>query len=156
MNLYTAILATLTIIVITQVFRQLLPNLFAYAWQRVLHELVPIGLTRHRWFRDKSSLFFFSKDEILIHTYPVFTQPNLRNVVLLGGLSFWMLLNFNLEDIRQGIDIITLILLGAAFLVIPIKVASEGTNNFNPDYLILLASSIVSYLIALQFVIIIF
>ncbi|MCF2902231.1 hypothetical protein L1267_17825 [Pseudoalteromonas sp. OFAV1] len=156
MNLNTAILATLTIIVITQVLRQLLPNLFACVWQLALYELVPTGLTGHRWFKDKRSLFFFSKDEILIHTYPVFTQPNLRNVVLLGGLSFWMLLNFNLEDIRQGIDIITLILLGAAFLVIPIKVASEGINNFNPDYLILLASSIVSYLIALQFVIIIF
>lgn len=38
MDLYTAILATLSLVVITQVFRQLLPNCFAYPWQLGVHE----------------------------------------------------------------------------------------------------------------------
>lgn len=152
MDLNMAILATLSLVVITQVFRQLLPNCFAYPWQLGLHELVPEKFVQHRCFRDKESLFFFSKDEKIIHTFPLLSQSNLRNVVLVGGLSLCMFLNFNTHEIKEGFDAIVLLLLMAAFLALPIKVAFEGARRFNPDYVLFITFNIASYLIALQFV----
>lgn len=151
MDLNTAILATLSLVVITQLFRQLLPNCFAYPWQLGIHEFVPERFIQHKWFKDKDSLFFFSKDEMVIHIFPLLSQSNLRNIVLLGGLSLWMFLNFNIHEIQQGFDSIVLLLVTAAFLALPIKVASEGTK-FNPDYVLFLTFNVASYLVGLQFV----
>ena len=152
MDLNTAILATLSLVVITQVFRQLLPNCFAYPWQLGLYELVPDKFVHHRWFRNKDSLFFFSKDEKIIHTFPLLSQSNLRNIVLLGGLSLCVFLNFNTHEIKEGFDAIVLLSLMAAFLALPIKVAFEGARRFNPDYVLFITFNIASYFIALQFV----
>jgi hypothetical protein len=58
MDLNTSILATLSLVVITQVLRKILPNCFAYHWQLGLHELVPKKYSQHRWFRDKDSSLF--------------------------------------------------------------------------------------------------
>ncbi|WP_339145199.1 hypothetical protein [Pseudoalteromonas galatheae] len=152
MDLNTAVLAALSLVVITQAFRQLLPNCFAYPWQLGLHELVPEKYVQHRWFRDKDSLFFFSKDRVIIHTYPLLSQSNLRNVVLLGGLNLWLFLNLNTHEIKQGFDAIVFLLLMSGFLALSIKVVFEGTRKFNPDYVLFITFNIASYLIALQFV----
>lgn len=152
MDINSAILATLSVIVITQLFRQLLPNCFAYPWQLGLHEIIPKKFVQHRWFKDKDSLFFFSSDETIIHTFPILSQSNLRNVVLSGGLSFWMFLSFNIPEIKQGFDAIFLLLLVAAFIALPIKVAFEGASKFNPDTVLFMSLNVASYLIAVQFV----
>ena len=76
MDSSSAILASLYIVVITQVLRQLIPNCFAYPWQLGIHKLLPEKFAQRRWFKDKESLFFFSQDEIIIHTFPLFSQSN--------------------------------------------------------------------------------
>lgn len=152
MGVISAILATLTLIIITQVFRQLLPNCFAYPWQLGLHEVIPKKYGQHRWFKDKDSLLFFSDDETIIHTFPILSQSNLRNVVLLGGMSLLVFLNFNAHEIQEGFDAVLLLLLIAAFMVLPIKVVFDGLGKFNPDIVLFISFNVASYLIALQFI----
>lgn len=155
MDLNSAILATLSLVVITQVLRQLLPNCFAYPWQLGIHEVIPEKFVQHSWFRDKDSLFFFSKDEMIIHAFPLLSQSNLRHVVLIGGFSLWMFLNFNNHEINQGFDMITsflLVVASIAFAIKTAKVALGVEDSFNPIYVLFVAFNVASYLIALQFV----
>jgi hypothetical protein len=152
MDVISAILATLTLIIITQVFRQLLPNCFAYPWQLGLHEVIPKQFEQHRWFKDKDSLFYFSDDEKIVHTFPILSQSNLRSVVLLGGMSLWIFLNFNVHEIQEGFDAVLTLSLIAAFVVLPIKVVFDGLEKFNPDIVIFISFHVASFLIALQFV----
>lgn len=152
MDVISAILATLTLIIITQVFRQFLPNCFAYPWQLGLYEVIPKKFWQHRWFKDKDSLLFFSDDETIIHTFPILSQSNLRNIVLLGGMSLWMFLSFNVHEIQEGLDAVLLLLLIAAFMVLPVKVVFDGLGKFNPDIFLFISFNVASYLIALQFV----
>lgn len=153
MDLNSAIIATTLLITIQQLLRQLFPNCFGYAWQLVIHKLIPQTIEDHEWFKDPHSLFFFSKNEMRIHLFPVFSQSNLRNIVLLGGLSLWMFLNFNVQEINQSFEAITFLLVMAALLIIPIKFFAEGINKFNPDYFLVISFNVASYVTALRFVI---
>ena len=117
-----------------------------------LHEIIPEKFVQHRWFREKNSLLFFSKEEVVMHTFPIMNHSNLRNVVLGGGLSLWIFLNFNILEFKHEFDAFILLLISGALLVFPTKVAFEGTRKFNPDYIPFLTFNATSYLVALQFV----
>lgn len=154
MELNAAIFATFSIVAITQVFRQLLPNCFAFPWQLGIHEIVPKTFVKYWWFKDEDSLFFFSKDKIIIHTFPFFSQSNLRSVVLLGSLSFCLFLNFNTHEVREGFDVLLSLFFMSAFLVLPLRLSFQEVQKFHLDTVMYISFDLISYIIAFQFVVV--
>ncbi|MBQ4839818.1 hypothetical protein [Pseudoalteromonas luteoviolacea] len=155
MDLHTAFFATFSIVLITQLLKQVLPNCFAFPWQLGLHEIVPKKYIQHRWFKDTNSLFYFSKDEIIFHTFPLLSQSNLRYVALLGGLNMWMFLNVGIDVINIAFEWISSFLITVALFMVPFKIVFSRTG-FNPDYIVLISFDLIGYLIALQFVMVSF
>jgi hypothetical protein len=149
-----ALYASALMVLITQVFRQLLPNCFAFPWQLGICYFVPSKFRKMNWFSNKNSLLFFSEDERLFHTYNIKTQSNLRSIVLMFGLSFWIFTRFSTTDILLGWDAIVTLIITAIMIAVPIKVASEGFGKFNPDYILYLVFSGSGLLVALDFILV--
>lgn len=61
-------------------------------------------------------------------------------------------MNFNVHEIQEGFDAVLTLMLIAALMVLPIKVAFDGLDKFNPDIVLFISFHVASFLIALQFV----
>jgi hypothetical protein len=147
-----AVFGSLFFTVIVQGLRQLLPNIIAYPWQVLVCSIVPENYRDHRWFNDKNSIFYFSSEHVKIHKLPLTSQSNLRSIVLLFGLCFWLLSQFNAEDIVEGWSSLTTLVVVATFIALPVKVAYEGLEKFNPDVVLRVTFSSISLLLSFRLV----
>ena len=152
MEISSALLAALTVVVITQVFRQVLPNTFSYPWQLGLCYLVPEKYREFGSFNDKGSLFFFSKNETVIHTYPVFSQSNLRNVVLIFSICLFLFTRVGLADIKESWDHLLNLIIGVSVFQILIGIVTNGISRHNLDYVMNSVFNAAAFVVALQFI----
>ena len=150
----TALFAAFTMVLITQVLRQLLPNVVTYPWQSGLCFIVPKNFRDKRCFNNKDSLFFFSEDEKLIHILSLKSQSNLRNIVLIFGLSFFLFTRVGLAEIQQGWGAIVTLCIISAMVQFPLAMAFKGAGTFDPDRLLYLIFNVSSMLIALGFILV--
>jgi hypothetical protein len=154
METITAFFAAFTMVLITQILRQLLPNVVAYPWQSGLCFIVPKNFRDKKCFNNKDSLLFFSEDEKLIHIFSLKSQSNLRNIVLIFGLSFFLFTRVELSDIQQGWEAVVTLLVVAAMVQFTITIALKGADNFDPDRLLHLLFNVSSMLFALDFILV--
>lgn len=150
----SAILSAFTVVLITQLFRQLLPNLFAFVWQVGLSGAVPCRYLEHVWFTDKDSLFYKKQGEIALTRYPILSQGNLRSMVLLFGLIFTVIFQLSTEDIKEGWQALETLAGAAIFIFVGISLfVGYAKGKFNPDVIIWGFFNFMSFIVAFDFVV---
>jgi len=149
----TAILSATISVLITQVFRQLLPNLFAFTWQAGLSHAMPRKYLGHFWFTDKESLFYKKEGSIALTKYPLLAQSNLRAIVLLFGLIFAVCFYMPLElkDNWQALESLYLV---AIILFIGVSSIVEFMKGrFNPDIFLWGFFNFMAFVVSFDFVV---
>lgn len=149
-----ALFSALIVVIITQLFRQLLPNLFTFVWQAGISNAIPSKHLEYFWFTDKDSLFYKKQGEVAITKYPLFSQPNLRSMALLFGIVFIVIYQLPINDIKENWQPFR----SLAGIVITIFVATKMVvdyikNRFNPDVILWGFFNFMSFVVSFDFIV---
>ena len=136
-NVELGLISGLAALSVSQVLRQLLPNLVSLVWQVGFYEIVPKKYKTLDWFSDPYSLLLVEQATIIFTKYTLLNQANLRGVVLSFGLIFYVFANFHVilvEEVWYQMNSLILIIFLSTKLTMYFNNISRG--NGNPDVII--------------------